>query len=121
MSEVVGTLMLKFLHRTHQSDEALNCVVRDMAVDTGIEAFVRQERAILSRPDSRPLLASIACPTLVLVGDGDELTPPDLAQEIAGGIVDARLMIVPDCGHLSTIERPEAVNAAVAEWLAGPE
>jgi pimeloyl-ACP methyl ester carboxylesterase len=62
-----------------------------------------------------------ALPALVLVGDGDELTPPDLAHEIAGGIADARLVIVPDCGHLSTIERPEAVHAAVAEWLAGPE
>lgn len=90
-----------------------------MAADTGVKASVRQERAIISRPDSRSLLASIACPTLVLVGDGDELTPLDLAQEIAGDIADARLVIVQDRGQSSTIKRPEAVNAAVAEWLAG--
>ena len=59
----------------------------------------------MSRPDSRPLLASIRCPTLVLVGDGDELTPPELAKEIAGGISGAKLVVVPDCGHLSTIEK----------------
>jgi pimeloyl-ACP methyl ester carboxylesterase len=61
-----------------------------------------------------------ALPALVLVGDGDELTPPDLAHEISGG-ADARLVIVPDWRHLYTMERPEAVHAAVAEWLAGPE
>ena len=71
----------------------------------------------MSRPDSRPLLAAITCPTLVLVGDADELTPPDLAKEIAAGIIGARLVVVPDCGHLSTLERPEPVNAALATWL----
>jgi len=69
------------------------------------------------RADCRPLLASITCPTLVLVGDGDELTPPVLSEEIAAGIADARLVVVPDCGHLSTIERPEAVNKALIDWL----
>ncbi len=117
MSEVVETLTPKFLHRNRHKDEALKRIVRDMAADTGVESFVRQERTIMSRLDSRPLLASIACPTLVLVGDGDELTPPELAKEIAGGIAGARLVIVPDCGHLSTLERPDAVNAALEEWL----
>ena len=51
----------------------------------------------------------------MLVGDGDELTPPELAKEIAGGISGARLVVVPDCGHLSTLEKPEAVNAALAD------
>ena len=111
------SLIPRFLHRKHQSDEALKRIVRQMAADTGAEAFVRQQRAIMSRPDSRPLLASIRCPTLVVVGDGDELTPPELAREICAGISGARLVVVPDCGHLSTIEKPEAVNAALAEWL----
>ena len=66
----------------------------------------------------RPQLASIRCPTLVLVGDGDELTPPALSEEIAAGIAGARLVVVPDVGHLSTLERPEAVNRALVEWLA---
>ena len=89
-----------------------------MSAETGPEAFVRQLHAIMSRPDSRPLLGSIRCPTLVLVGDGDLATPPELHKEIADGIAGARLVVVPDCGHLSTIERPDAVNAALAEWLA---
>lgn len=117
LAEVVDTLAPRFLHRDRQNDATLNRVIRDMAADTGEEAFVRQQRAMITRPDSRPQLSSIACPTLVLVGEGDELTPPSLAQEIAAGIAGARLVTVPACGHLSTLEQPEAVNAALAEWL----
>jgi pimeloyl-ACP methyl ester carboxylesterase len=88
-----------------------------MAAETGAEAFIRQQTAIMGRPDSRPGIAAIQCPTLVLVGDGDELTPLPLAQEIAQGISGARLETVPDCGHLSTLERPEAVTQKLAAWL----
>ncbi len=56
-----------------------------------LDAYLRQQQAILSRPDSRPGLAAIACPTLVLVGEGDEATPPELAREIAAGIAGSRL------------------------------
>jgi len=117
LAEVVETLTPRFLHRSRHNDAALKQTVRDMASDTGVEAFVRQQRAILSRPDSRPLLATIECPTLVLVGEGDELTPPDLAKEIASGISGASLTVVSECGHLSTLEKPEAVNAALNRWL----
>jgi len=117
LAEVVETLAPRFLHQNRAQDPALRELVRDMASDTGADAFVRQQKAIMSRPDARPLLASIRCPTVVLVGDGDQLTPPDLAREISAGIHEARLVVVPDCGHLSTVERPTAVNAALAEWL----
>jgi pimeloyl-ACP methyl ester carboxylesterase len=117
LNDVVETLTPRFLHKNRHNDEALKRVVRDMAAETGAEAFVRQTKAIMSRQDARPLLATIRCPTLVLVGDGDELTPPELAREIAGGISGAKLVVVPECGHLSTLEKPEAVNAALAEWL----
>jgi pimeloyl-ACP methyl ester carboxylesterase len=88
-----------------------------MAEDTGVDAFLRQQRAIMARPDARPSLAAIRVPTLVLVGEGDELTPPALSQEIAAGIPGAGLVTVPDCGHLSTVEQPAAVNAALAQWM----
>lgn len=120
LDEVVETLIPRFIHRNRANDEALKSTVRAMAADTGAEAFVRQTKAIMSRADSRLLLTSIRCPTLVLVGEGDELTPPELAKEIADGIIGAELSIVPDCGHLSTLERPDAVNTALGEWLAAP-
>ena len=88
-----------------------------MADDIDAAAFKRQQAAIMSRPDNRPLLASIRCPTLVLVGREDALTPVELSQEIAAGIPGARLEIIPDCGHLSTMERPEPVNRAFRTWL----
>jgi pimeloyl-ACP methyl ester carboxylesterase len=89
-----------------------------MGADTGTEAFKRQQAAIMGRPDNRPILGSIRVPTLVLVGREDVLTPPEMSQEIASAIPGARLEIVPDCGHLSTMERPEAVNRALRAWLA---
>ena len=116
-SELADLLFPVFVHRNRQGDEALRALVRTMAEETGPQAFVRQQRAIMTRPDCRPLLALIRSPTLVLVGDGDELTPPALSEEIAAGIAGARLVRVPDCGHLSTLERPQAVNRALLEWL----
>jgi pimeloyl-ACP methyl ester carboxylesterase len=116
LDDIVETLTPRFLHRDRVNDEGLKGIVRDMAAQTGAEAFVRQTQAIMTRPDSLPLLNTIRCPTLVLVGDGDILTPPQLAMEIASGISGATLTVVPDCGNLSTLEKPEAVNAALAGW-----
>jgi pimeloyl-ACP methyl ester carboxylesterase len=117
LNDIVETLIPRFLHRNHVNDEALKKIIRAMAAETGAEAFVRQTRAIKSRQDSLSLLSEIRCPTLVLVGDGDELTPPELAKEIAGGISGAKLTVIPECGHLSTLEKPDAVNSALASWL----
>ena len=92
--------------------------VRVMAEETGAQAFLRQQQAIMTRADARPSLGAITCPTLVLVGDGDELTPPALSQELAAGVAGSQLVVVADCGHLSTMERPGAVNRALLEWMA---
>jgi pimeloyl-ACP methyl ester carboxylesterase len=105
------------VHRKHQGSDELRAINRRMAEDTGADAFVRQQLAIMSRPDSRPGLAAIRAPTLVLVGEGDELTPPALAQEIAAGIPGARLVVVPDSGHLSTLEQPTDVNKTLVDWM----
>jgi pimeloyl-ACP methyl ester carboxylesterase len=117
LDDVVDTLMPKFLCRNHKNDERLMKIVRDMAHDTGSDAFVRQQKALMSRKDSRPLLSKIDCPTLVLVGEEDGLTPPGLAREMHSDILDSLLVVVPACGHLSTIEKPDEVNAAFIEWL----
>jgi pimeloyl-ACP methyl ester carboxylesterase len=88
-----------------------------MAKTAGVDAFVRQQKAIMTRPDSRPGLSSIRCPTLVLVGEGDQLTPPALSEEMAALIPNSRLVSVADSGHLSTLEKPEAVTKALVEWM----
>ncbi len=106
-----------FVHRDRHGDAALKRIVRTVAQETGPEAFLRQEQAIMGRPDSRPGLSAIACPTLVLVGESDELTPPALSREIAAAIPHARLVVVPACGHLTTLEQPQAVTGALIEWM----
>jgi pimeloyl-ACP methyl ester carboxylesterase len=116
-AEVAEALWPLLVHRDRQDDRDLKFLVHRMADETGPEAFVRQQTALKGRPDSRPGLAAIRCPALVVVGDGDVLTPPELAQEIAAGIVGAKLVTIPESGHLSTLERPEAVNRALVEWM----
>ena len=118
-AEVPALQFPVFVHRNRQGDEALRERVRIMAEETGAQAFLRQQHALMTRADSRPSLTAIRCPTLVLVGDGDELTPPALSQEIVAGVAGSRLVIVGDCGHLSTMERPDAVNRALVEWMTG--
>ena len=114
---IAQLLFPRFVSAARHGDAALQAIVRTMAEDTGADAFVRQQTAIMSRADSRPGLASIPCPTLVIVGADDSLTPPDRAAEIAAGIPGARSVVVPSCGHLSTLEQPQAVTAALVEFL----
>src|ERR1700730_16624137 len=102
-----------FVHPARHDDVALKRAVFKMMDDTGPETFIRQQKAIMSRPDSRPSLGAINCPTLVLVGNDDALTPVSAAPTIADGIAGSKLEIVQDCGHLSTIERPDAVTEAL--------
>jgi pimeloyl-ACP methyl ester carboxylesterase len=117
MAEVVEWLFPAVVHRSRLGDTALKALVHTMGEETGPEAFLRQMQAVMARPDSRPGLSAIACPTLVLVGDGDELTPPALSREIAAGIAGARLVVIPDAGHLSTVERPDAVTKELLAWM----
>ncbi|MDE2304041.1 MAG: alpha/beta fold hydrolase [Gammaproteobacteria bacterium] len=118
MRELADALFPRLVHRSRHGDERLRALFWQMAEETGAAAYVRQQTAIMHRRDSRPLLASIRCPTLVLVGDGDELTPPAIAEEIAAAIPRARLVVVPECGHASTLERPAEVGEALMQWLA---
>ncbi len=76
-------------------------------------------RALADRPDSRPLLAAITVPTLVLVGEEDTLTTPDSARVIAGGIRGARLVIIPQAGHLCNLESPEAFSRELVTFVRG--
>ena len=116
-SEVCDALFPRLVHRERREDAALRAVSDLMAQEVGAAAYLRQQSANIGRSDSRALLGSIRCPTLVLVGDGDELTPPERAAEMARGIAGARLVSVPRCGHLSTLERPDEVTQALIAWL----
>jgi len=114
---IAQLLFPRFVSAARHGDRALQDVVRAMAEDTGAEAFVRQQTAIMNRADSRPGLGAIACPTLVVVGADDALTPPDRAAEMVAAIAGARQRVVPECGHLSTLEQPETVTQALVAFL----
>lgn len=111
-------LLPVLIHKARLTEKPLVEDILQMADDTGLESFKRQQAAIIARPDNRPFLGSIRCPTLVLVGRDDALTPVELSEEIAAGIPGAKLEIIPECGHLSTMERPAAVTRALEAWLA---
>ena len=114
---VTPRLLPLLVHKARLQETALTQIVLDMAERVGQAAFLRQQAAILGRVDSRPLLNQIKVPTSVMCGDADALTPPVLAREMAADIPNARLILVPNCGHLSSIERPEAVNAELDALL----
>lgn len=90
-----------------------------MVLRAGTEGLVRQNRAVMARPDLRPLLAQVRCPTLVLAGADDQLTPADCQQELAEGIAGAQLHTLAECGHMLTWEQPAAVTAQLLRWRQG--
>lgn len=116
---VVNALLPRLLAPAHMRDAKLVAVVKAMAKDTGVEAYRRQQEAIIGRVDSRPHLGKIACPTLVLCGKEDALTPVALHEEMANAIPGARLVVAPQCGHLSPLEQPQVVTMNLVHWLSG--
>lgn len=113
---VVETLLPTMVHHDRLDDPALISDITAMKHRLGPAVFERQQQAIIDRPDSRPSLSAIACPTLVLAGRSDEIAPLPRMAEMAEAIPGARLAIIEDCGHMSTMERPQAVTALLRDW-----
>jgi pimeloyl-ACP methyl ester carboxylesterase len=116
---VIETLLPKLMLERHLRDPALVGIVTGMALAVGKDAFLRQQEAIIQRIDSRPHLAAITAPTLVVAARDDQLMPLAWLEELAQGISNARLAIIDDCGHLSPIERPRQVIRLLREWVTG--
>lgn len=114
---ILDELFPLFVHPSRRDRSDLRQLVYDMGDDVGVEGFIRQQTAIIARADSRPTLATIACPTLVLTGEEDNTIPNKLSKEMADGIPGAKLAILADCGHLPQPEQPEATANAMLEWL----
>ncbi|MEI8145591.1 MAG: alpha/beta fold hydrolase [Alphaproteobacteria bacterium] len=108
----------RLVHPARVGDRQLEEIVKTMMADTGAQGFIRQQRAVLTRPDYRPSLPSIRCPTLIMVGEEDVITPPAMASEMAEAIPKAQLIEIQTCGHLSTLEQPDAVTTALEALLA---
>lgn len=117
IAAIIDAVFPRLVDKSRHGDAQLRQVIRQMADEVGAAGFVRQQTAIMARPDSRPTLGSIRCPTLVLVGEGDELIPPPVSEEIAKGIAGATLVKVPECGHCSSLEQPERVTRTLMDFL----
>lgn len=106
------------VHESRLKDEAVRAVVKEMHQDTGADAYINQQTAIMNRADSRPLLKDMKMKTLIVVGDSDQLTPPPAAKEMHELVTGSRLDVIPNCGHMSTLERPDRVTKLLVEWIA---
>ncbi len=114
---VTTRLLPLLIHRDRIADAALVSIIQTAAANVGAEAYRRQQHAILGRRDGRRDLAKIKCPTLILCGRQDALTPLALHEEMAAEIAGAALVAVEDCGHLAPLERPRTVSAVLRYWL----
>lgn len=115
--QVMPSLLPMLLHPDHVAHPAMGGLAIAMAQAVGPEAFIRQQTAIMNRPDGRDDLRRVTCPTLVLVGRQDAITPPKVAEEMLANLPNGRLVVIEECGHLSSIERPQAVSAVLRYWL----
>lgn len=105
-------------HPVQAADAALVQHYLDIVLGAGAVQLIRQNRAVMQRPDARTHLPELRCPVLVMCGDTDRLTPPACSREIAALVPHADLVWVPQCGHMLTMEKPAFVNATLVDWLA---
>lgn len=100
-----------------RDDDAFMTPLRGMAMRPGVRGYARQIAALLGRRDARVVLAGIAVPTLVGVGELDGWSPPSQHEAIAAAVIGAELVVFPGSGHMAPVETPEAVNQAIHAWL----
>lgn len=106
----IESLKPLYLAEKNRDDETLLKTILDMALSFGPQVFERQTMAVMNRPDSAATLATISCPTTVICGREDAICPVSLHEFMAREIPDAELVVIDDCGHLSSMEQPAAVT-----------
>lgn len=117
LDQIAAGFADRVVHSSRVNDSDLLRLLADMAKAVGSEGFARQQQAAMGRPDNRELLKELQVPAVVLCGREDQITPLALSQEMASLLPDAELVIVETAGHMTTLEQPDAVKAALAAWL----
>jgi len=107
----------KMVHRDRLFETSLMDAILDMFGRKSCDILAAQIKALLDRPDAEPLLAGIKCPTIVLGGRQDTWSTVEVHEQMSTKIRNSRLVVIEDCGHMSTMERPGEVTAAMQEWL----
>ncbi len=114
---VTPRLLPRLLHPDNLQKPDLTSVIKDMAKDIGKESFINQQTAIMTRPDSRDFIQTIKQPTMVVAGQGDVITPPDILKEINQLIPNSRLSVLDGVGHLSPLESPIKINHLIDDFI----
>lgn len=117
-AEVLRANLAFAFHPSRAGDATLTQTYMDFVLRAGADQLIRQNRAIMARPDARATLAALRMPALVMWGDADQLTPPEANREIAALLPCAEAVELEQCGHMLTMEQPERVNAHLLRWLA---
>ena len=116
-AQVLNDLLPKMVLPAHQQAPAIGGLFLTMGESQGKEVFMDQQMAIIGRKDSRSYLSHIACPTLVLCGRDDIITPLEVHQEMADAIPHTSLVVIDNAGHLSALDQPAQVTKALRGWL----
>ena len=114
---VVDELAALCIHAPGPRGPAALATLRAMALRAGVEVFLRQNESVITRADRSGMFKTLTVPTLLLWGRHDRFSPPERAQAYAADVPGARVVVVEDCGHLPTLEQPEAATRAVREWI----
>jgi pimeloyl-ACP methyl ester carboxylesterase len=117
VAEIIEANVGFAFHADQAAHPELVATYLEFVMRAGAGQLIRQNRAVIARPDARVHLPRLRCPTLVMCGDSDRLTPLQNSEEIASLVPGARLVTVPRCGHMLTMEKPGIVNARLLEWL----
>ena len=113
----ISSLLPGIVHPSQLHNMEVVKVILDMAEAVGPDGFVRQQEAMIARPDCRPMLASIHKPTVVICGRQDQGTPLHCSELMATGIPNARLVVIEECGHMTVLEKRAETSAALRRWL----
>jgi pimeloyl-ACP methyl ester carboxylesterase len=117
LGQIAAGFAPRVLHPSRLQDKELLSLLADMAASVGSEGFARQQQAALDRVDRRAMLEDLPVPALVLCGREDQVTPLALSEEAASLLPAAELVVVESSGHMTTLEQPGTVGAAVLRWL----
>ncbi len=117
MEALVAAWLPPMLHESRRSDVAFTSQLTQMVMRFSPLDHEKQIRALVNRPDMRPVLPLIKCPTLIACGRQDGFSPPADHEAIAAVISGARLTIIDDSGHFLPVEQPEALNSALRQWM----
>lgn len=117
MAALAAAWLPPMLHEARRGDAAFMAPLKDMVLNFTPEDHEKQIRALINRPDMRPILSKITCPTLIACGAQDGFSPPSDHEAIASAIPGARLIVIEGSGHFLPIEQPALFNKALREWL----